>query len=357
MTGSVSMQDAVAGPQAPGVLDRLGRALRDLRISVTDRCNFRCPYCMPRSHFGPGYRFVPSADALTSSEIVRVARVFLAIGVTKIRLTGGEPLLRRDLDDIVAGLAALPVSDLALTTNGALLSHRAAALKTAGLRRVTVSLDSLHPDVFAAMSDVSVPLARVLSGIQDAQRAGLSPIKINCVVRRGVNDGEILDLLAFALHEGVTLRFIEYMDVGTTNGWRAGDVVTGAEILERIAAHYDVEELAVESETVARRFRVGETGEIGLITSVSRPFCGDCSRARLSTDGRLFTCLFATDGTDLRTPLRRGINDDDLRDLVHSRWSSRDDRYSELRATQLAATARDAGKTGNQRVEMSYIGG
>jgi cyclic pyranopterin phosphate synthase len=318
---------------------------------------------MPRSHFGPGYRFIPAADALTAAEIVRIASVFRSLGVVKIRLTGGEPLLRRDLEHIVAGCAELSVPDIALTTNGAFLERRATALQSAGLRRVTVSLDSLHPEVFAAMSDVSVPLSRVLSGIRAAQRAGLSPIKVNCVVRRGVNDGDLLDLVEFARRERLMLRFIEYMDVGTTNGWRAGEVVTGAEILERVAAVHPLEEMPADSDDVARRYRFKDGAEMGLITSVSRPFCGDCSRARLSADGRLFTCLFAVEGLDLRAPLRSGAGDDDLREIVRARWNARDDRYSELRAARFNAMRSDAsqvdaaGLTSKRRVEMSYIGG
>ena len=328
--------------------DMLGRALRDVRMSMTDRCNFRCPYCMPRSHFGPGHRFVPGAAALSAGELVRLAAVFMSLGATKIRLTGGEPLLRRDLGRIVAGMAALPVPDLALTTNGALLARRAGELRSCGLHRVTVSLDSLHPDVFAAMSDVGVPVSDVVAGIRAARDAGLAPIKLNCVVRRGVNDSGIAELVEFACAEQLQVRFIEYMDVGTTNGWRREDVVTGREILERLAVSHRLEELPPEPGAVARRYRLAGGAEIGLITSVSRPFCGDCSRARLSVDGRLFTCLFAADGLDLRAPLRAGASDEELRDIVRGRWAARDDRYSELRAAQTDAP---------QRVEMSYIGG
>ncbi|HEX6538043.1 MAG TPA: GTP 3',8-cyclase MoaA [Candidatus Dormibacteraeota bacterium] len=328
--------------------DMLGRALRDVRMSMTDRCNFRCPYCMPRSHFGPGHRFVPGAAALSAGELVRLAAVFMSLGATKIRLTGGEPLLRRDLGRIVAGMAALPVPDLALTTNGALLARRAGELRSCGLHRVTVSLDSLHPDVFAAMSDVGVPVSDVVAGIRAARDAGLAPIKLNCVVRRGVNDSGIAELVEFACAEQLQVRFIEYMDVGTTNGWRREDVVTGREILERLAVSHHIEELPPEPGAVARRYRLAGGAEIGLITSVSRPFCGDCSRARLSVDGRLFTCLFAADGLDLRAPLRAGASDEELRDIVRGRWAARDDRYSELRAAQTDAP---------QRVEMSYIGG
>ena len=335
-------------PVMQPVADTLGRPLADLRVSVTDRCNFRCPYCMPRSRFGPGYRFLPSSDVLGLSELLRLANVFLSLGVTKVRLTGGEPLLRADLDEIVAGLSALGVPDLALTTNGALLRRRAAELRRAGLHRVTVSLDSLHPEVFAAMSDAKVPVTDVLDGIRAARREGLAPVKLNCVVRRGVNDSGLLDLVEFARRERLTLRFIEYMDVGTSNGWRYDDVVTGAEILEQVARVHPLEEVPAEAGAVARRYRFADGGEMGVIMSVSRPFCGDCTRARLGVDGRLFTCLFGSTGVDLRTPLRAGATDDELRHLIQQRWRIRDDRYSELRA---------AGTSDAERIEMSYIGG
>ncbi|MGH7685218.1 MAG: GTP 3',8-cyclase MoaA [Candidatus Dormibacteria bacterium] len=342
------MTFATAESVLPSVSDALGRALRDLRVSVTDRCNFRCPYCMPRSHFGPGHRFVAGAGALSVDETTRLTRVFVSLGATKVRLTGGEPLLRRDLESIVAGIAALGIADVALTTNGALLERRAEALRRAGLHRVTVSLDSLHPEMFAAMSDVNVPLERVLAGIRAAQRAGLEPVKLNCVVRRGVNDSGLLELVDFARRERLTVRFIEYMDVGTSNGWRLQDVVSGDEILARIGAVHRLVAEPGAPAAVARYHRFDDDGEVGVITSVSRPFCGDCTRARLSVDGRLFTCLFAADGLDLRTPLRSGATDSELRTLIAERWSARDDRYSELRAS---AT------TPAPRVEMSYIGG
>ena len=336
----------LAIPLAPA--DAMGRALRDLRISVTDRCNFRCPYCMPRSHFGPGYRFLPTDAVLSAAEIERVAGVFVSLGVTKVRVTGGEPLLRTDLDEIIAGLDRIGVADVALTTNGALLSRRASELKRAGLQRVTVSLDSLRPEVFAAMSEVRVPVARVLNGIRAARDAGLSPVKLNCVVRRGVNEDGILELVDFALREDLALRFIEYMDVGTSNGWRLDEVVTADEILERVSAVYRIETLPDDRSAVARRYRIEGSGEVGVITSVSRPFCGDCTRARISADGKMFTCLFASTGLDLRTPLRDGASDRDLREMIAARWRVRDDRYSELRASASSAAP---------RVEMSYIGG
>jgi cyclic pyranopterin phosphate synthase len=329
--------------------DMLGRPLRDLRISVTDRCNFRCTYCMPKSHFGPGHRFLPRAEVLQTDEIVRLVDVFVSLGVTKVRLTGGEPLLRADLDEIVRGVASGGVADVALTTNGALLEHWAARLRDAGLRRVTVSLDSLDPVVFAAMSDTRVDVGDVVRGIAAAGEAGLQPVKVNCVVRRGVNDTGVLDLVEFARREGLVLRFIEYMDVGSSNGWRMDDVVPGEEILATISRSHALEELASEPGAVARRYRFRDGGgELGVIMSVSRPFCGDCTRARLGVDGRLFTCLFATEGLDRRGPLRAGADDDELRRLIAARWQRRDDRYSELRQIGVSA---------GQRIEMSYIGG
>jgi GTP 3',8-cyclase len=331
------------------VTDRMNRPLRDLRISVTDRCNFRCPYCMPRRNFGPGHRFLARKEQLDVNEIARLADLFVSLGVTKIRLTGGEPLLRPELAEIVAGLAELNVSDLALTTNGALLRRWAKPLRQAGLHRVTVSLDSLDPDVFAVMSDSQVHVSQVLDGIAAARAAGLEPVKLNCVVRRGLNEATVLDLVDFARRERLILRFIEYMDVGTANGWRPDDVVTGAEILERVSRVHALEEDADEAAPVARRYRFSDGGgELGLITSVSRPFCGDCTRARLSVDGQLFTCLFATAGIDLRGPLREGADDGTLRQLILSRWQGRNDRYSEIRSSATASL---------RRIEMSYIGG
>ncbi|HXZ99326.1 MAG TPA: GTP 3',8-cyclase MoaA [Candidatus Binatia bacterium] len=336
-------------PETPAVRDRRERPMRDLRISVTDRCNFRCPYCMPRSHYGPGHRFLPLEKQLTAPELERLAGVFISLGVTKIRLTGGEPLLRRDLVDIVGRLSRLGVEDLALTTNGALLARHAAALAEAGLHRVTVSLDSLDPEVFAAMSDASVPVAEVLAGIMAAQAAGLNPIKLNCVVRRGNNEGSILELVEFARSHGLQLRFIEYMDVGSSNGWRRQDVVPALEILETVGRVHPLLAEDREPSAVARRYRFADgAGELGIIASVSQPFCGDCSRARLGSDGRLYTCLFAIAGLDLREPLRSGADDRELRRLVSERWLRRNDRYSEIRASLTAPL---------RHVEMSYIGG
>ena len=304
---------------------------------------------MPKSQFGPGHRFQPRAEVLRAEEIVHLARIFVSLGVSKVRLTGGEPLLRPELEDIVSGVAALGVDDIALTSNGALLRRRALRLREAGLHRVTVSLDSLDPEVFATMSDTRVDVAVVIDGIAAAREAGLQPVKLNCVIRRGINERGVLDLVEFARRYDLTLRFIEYMDVGSTNGWRRDEVVEGDEILASVDRVHPLIEAAAEPGAVARRYRFADGhGEIGLIMSVSRPFCGDCTRARLGVDGRLFTCLFASEGVDLRAPLRAGASDDDLRRIVRTCWQSRDDRYSELRPL-LARTA--------QRMEMSYIGG
>lgn len=333
---------------SPAILDRLGRPLRDLRISLIDRCNFRCPYCMPRSRFGPGYRFLPAGAMLGPEEIVRLAAIFVARGVVKLRLTGGEPLLRPEVLDIVRGLSALPLRDLAMTTNGALLARWAAPLRRAGLHRVTVSLDSLDPEGFARSTGSRVPLAQVLQGIEAAQRAGLEPVKLNCVVRRGMNQDAILELVEFARGHNLVLRFIEYMDVGTSNGWRREDVVEGEEILARVARVYPLEEIEAEPGSVGRRYRYADGGELGLVMSVTRPFCRECSRARLSADGKLFTCLFAAQGLDLAGPLRRGASDAEIWCLVARRWQQREDRYSELRGRDTAAST---------RVEMSYLGG
>jgi cyclic pyranopterin phosphate synthase len=332
-------------------IDRLGRQLRDLRISVTDRCNFRCRYCMPREAFGRDHRFLPREELLTFEEISRLVRVFLPLGVRKVRLTGGEPLVRRELEKLVEMLAAIGgVEDLTMTTNGSLLPGRADALRRAGLRRVTVSLDSLDDAVFREMNDVGMPVARVLEGIAAAERAGLSPIKVNAVVKRGVNDGGMAELARHFRGTGHVVRFIEYMDVGHTNGWRLDDVVPAAEIVERIDAVFPLEPVgpAYRGE-VARRYRYRDgAGEIGVIASVTQPFCGDCTRARLSAEGMLYTCLFATGGHDLKTALRGGASDAQLARIVAAVWGGREDRYSEIRS----AATEDP-----RRVEMSYIGG
>lgn len=328
-------------------VDMRGRALRDLRVSVTDRCNFRCPYCMPRELFGPDHAFLPRAELLSYEELGRLVRVFADLGVTKVRLTGGEPLLRRDLE-VLVGLAAgtQGVQDVALTTNGSLLAARVEALRAAGLTRVTVSLDSLDPGAFQALADTKVPLEQVLAGISAASAAGL-PIKLNTVLQRGVNDAGLLDLVEFARAGGHTLRVIEYMDVGSTNGWVRDEVVPSQEVRSRIHAVHPLEPLGDEGTAERWRFADG-AGEVGFVSSVTKPFCGTCTRARVTAVGELFTCLFATKGTDLRTVLRSGATDDELRAAVAGRWATRDDRYSELRG---------AGATDLPKPEMSYLGG
>jgi cyclic pyranopterin phosphate synthase len=342
--------------------DTLQRPLHDLRISVTDRCNLRCTYCMPRAVFDTHHVFLPRAELLSFEEIARLAGSFVALGVQKIRLTGGEPLLRRNLAQLVGMLAGLdtpagkPV-EVTLTTNGVLLARQAQALRDAGLARLSVSLDGLSDEVFHRMSDSDVPVGTVLDGIAAAQRAGFAPVKVNMVVKRGVNDQEILAMAGHFRNSGVVLRFIEYMDVGSTNGWRMDEVVTAQQILEQIAAHYPLSQAEPNyTGEVAERWQYADGGgEIGVIASISRAFCRDCTRARLSTDGKLYTCLFATRGLDLRTPMREGAGDDALTALIAERWQRRSDRYSELRsaATEPLAAADKASK----KIEMSYIGG
>ena len=330
-------------------LDTLGRPVRDLRISVTDRCNFRCSYCMPKSVFGQGYRFMDRKELLSFEELERVARVFADLGVEKIRLTGGEPLLRKEIETLVGRLTTIDGLDLTLTTNASLLERKAQALADAGLDRVNVSLDSLDDATFRAMNDVDFPVARVLEGIEAATAVGL-PVKVNAVVKRGINDAGVVDMARHFRGTAHTLRFIEYMDVGTTNGWRLDDVVPAAEIVERIDAEFPLEpvEAAYRGEVAQRwRYRDG-AGEIGVIASVTQPFCGDCTRARISAEGKLYTCLFAIRGTDLRALLRSGASDEELKDAVASVWTRRTDRYSELRTERTADLP---------RIEMSYIGG
>lgn len=337
--------------QTPDTRDTFGRPVRDLRISVTDRCNFRCTYCMPKEIFNRDYEFLKRDLLLSFEEITRVARAFVAHGVRKIRLTGGEPLLRRDLEHLITMLSEIPgVEDLTLTTNGALLPRKAPGLRAAGLDRVTVSLDSLDDTVFTAMNDVGFPVQGVLDGIDAAARAGLTPVKVNMVVKRGVNEGSILEMAQHFRGTGHVLRFIEYMDVGTTNGWRLDDVVPAAEIVKTIDEVHPVEPVEPEYRgEVARRYRYKDgAGEIGVIASVTQPFCGDCTRARVSAEGRLYTCLFASAGTDLRALLRSGASDDDLTETVGRIWGARTDRYSEIRSERTE---------GLQRIEMSYIGG
>jgi cyclic pyranopterin phosphate synthase len=331
--------------------DALQRPLRDLRISITDRCNFRCTYCMPKEVFGRDFQFVPYGQLLTFEEITRLARIFIAHGVEKIRLTGGEPLVRRDVEKLVAMLAGLEgLRDLTLTTNGSLLARKAQALKSAGLTRVTVSLDSLDDAVFKAMNDVEFPVERVLEGIEAARAAGLGPIKINMVVKRGVNDQSVVAMAKHFHGTGYILRFIEYMDVGTTNGWRLDDVVSAAEIVAAIGAELPLEPADPNYRgEVARRYRYADGGgEIGIIASVTQPFCGGCTRARLSSEGKLYTCLFGADGHDLRALLRSGATDEEIGACVGKVWGLRRDRYSELRTRATTHT---------RKVEMSHIGG
>jgi cyclic pyranopterin phosphate synthase len=331
--------------------DALGRPLHDLRLSVTDRCNFRCPYCMPKERFDAHYRFLRREERLGFDEIVRLVRIFVALGVSKLRVTGGEPLLRTGLADLLGDLGTLPgLTDIALTTNGILLPQQAAALRAAGLGRVTVSLDSLDEQVFARLSGGMGSAAEVLAGIEAARRAGLAPIKVNTVVQRGVNEHTLPALLERFRGTGIVVRLIEYMDVGTRNAWQPADVVSAAELLSLVHSHWPLVPLEREQPgQVAQRWAYADgAGEIGVIASVSQPFCGDCSRARLSADGVLYTCLFAAEGLDLRTPLRDGASDEQLLALVRSRWQLRTDRYSEVRG-QLAGIP--------VRVEMNRIGG
>jgi cyclic pyranopterin phosphate synthase len=342
---------------APALPDAFGRPLRDLRISVTDRCNFRCPYCMPAEVFGERYQFLPRPEVLTFEEIERLARLFVSLGARKIRLTGGEPLVRHDLPLLVSRLAAIPgVEDLALTTNGFLLAEHAQALADAGLRRVTVSLDSLDEAVFRKMAGREYSVERVLAGIAAAERVGLAPIKVNCVVQRGVNDHTLVDLARHFRRSGHTLRMIEFMDVGTLNRWDLSRVLPAREILGILEAAFGLEpiEPAYRGE-VAQRYRYRDgAGEIGVISSVTQPFCGDCTRARLSPEGRLVTCLFAATGRDLKTPLRSGASDEELRALVAGTWRARGDRYSEERAEKLVEARVIEPRS---KIEMFRIGG
>jgi GTP 3',8-cyclase len=339
----------------PGPTDTLGRAMRDLRISVTDRCNFRCTYCMPKEIFGADYAFLPRDQVLSFEEIERSARIFVSLGVEKLRITGGEPLVRRELPHLIEMLAALrrpdggPI-DLTLTTNGSALRALARPLAAAGLQRVTVSLDSLDDAVFGAMNGIEFPVARVLDGIDAALEAGLAPVKINMVVRRGINEASVLPMAAWARETGVILRFIEYMDVGHSNGWRLDEVVPAAELVETIAAAWPVEpaEPAYRGE-VAGRWRYADGGgEFGVISSVTQPFCRDCTRARLSAEGKLYTCLFAVDGHDLRAVLRSGATDAELTDVIEGIWLRRGDRYSELRSAATSTLP---------KIEMFAMGG
>lgn len=338
-----------------GVGDLLNRPLRDLRISVTDKCNFRCTYCMPREVFGADYEFLAQQQLLSFEEITRVAKLAVNLGVQKIRLTGGEPLLRRHIEDLIAMLVELrtpegkPV-ELAMTTNGTLLAKKAKVLKQAGLHRVTVSLDALENERFAHLSDSKVSVETVLNGIEEAHAVGLSPVKVNMVVRKGLNDDQIVPMARHFRNTPHILRFIEYMDVGNTNGWNLSEVVTGAEICAAIHEHFPLEPLASNyvGEVAGRYQYVDKGGEIGVITSVSKPFCGDCTRMRLSPEGQLFLCLFGSKGHDVRSLLRSGASDDEIAGFVAGTWRKRSDRYSEVRGDQTVA---------RPKVEMSHIGG
>lgn len=338
-----------------GLGDRLGRPLRDLRISVTDKCNFRCTYCMPREVFGADYEFLAQQQLLSFEEITRMAKLGVNMGVQKIRLTGGEPLLRRHIEDLIAMLAELRTPEgkpieLAMTTNGTLLAKKAKALKQAGLHRVTVSLDALENDRFANLSDSKVSVETVLEGIDTAHAVGLSPVKVNMVVRKGLNDDQIVPMARYFRGTPHILRFIEYMDVGNTNGWNLEEVITGEEICAAIHEHFPLEPLNANyvGEVAGRHRYVDGQGEIGVITSVSRPFCGDCTRMRLSPEGQLFLCLFGSKGYDVRSLLRSGATDDEIAGFVAGTWRQRGDRYSEIRGDQTQA---------RQKVEMSHIGG
>jgi len=337
-------------PSESTVVDTLGRPIRDLRISVTDRCNFRCVYCMPKEVFGRDYQFLERAELLSFEEIERVARIFVDLGVKKIRLTGGEPLVRRGIERLIEMLAAIDGLDLALTTNGSMLAKRARMLKEAGLGRVTVSLDALEDDVFKAMNDVDFPVARVLEGIEAAAAVGLGPVKINMVLKREMNENSILSMARYFHGTGHILRFIEYMDVGTTNGWRLDDVVPAREVVATIDAEMPLEPVDPNYRgEVANRYRYKDGGgEVGIIASVTKPFCADCTRARISAEGKLYTCLFASRGHDLRALVRGGTSDDEVADAIASLWRVRGDRYSEIRASETA---------GLEKMEMSYIGG
>ncbi len=344
-------------PVAPvGLLsDARGRRLHDLRISITDRCNFRCTYCMPKSVFDKDYSFLPQSSLLTFEEITRLTRLFVAHGVEKLRLTGGEPLLRKHVEKLIEQLASLRAAaghplDLTLTTNASLLRRKAAALRAAGLDRVTVSLDALEDEVFKRMNDVDFPVAEVLAGIEAADRAGFGPIKINMVVKRGVNDDQILPMARHFKGTGHIVRFIEFMDVGASNGWRMDDVVPSREVIDRIDQAFGLEQVDPNYVgEVAERWRYRDgSGEIGVISSVTEPFCSDCSRARLSTEGRLYTCLFADQGHDFRSLLRGSYSDEQIGAAIAAVWTAREDRYSDIRTSQTTA---------RRKIEMSYIGG
>jgi len=342
-------RDAAAPFEGGQLADTLGRPMRDLRISVTDRCNFRCVYCMPRQVFDANYRFLPHSAILRFEEIARLARIFVGLGVKKIRLTGGEPLVRKNLESLVEMLSELK-TEITLTTNGSLLARKAQALAQAGLDRVTVSLDSLDDATFRAMNDADFPVAKVIEGIEAAAAAGLAPVKINMVVKRGVNDGDVAAMAGRWRGSGHIVRFIEYMDVGATNGWRMDEVVPSAEVVRRIGSRWPLEPIdANYAGEVAARWRYADgAGEIGVISSVTQAFCSSCNRMRLSTEGSLYTCLFAQSGHDLKALVRGGASDEQIRDEIAAVWQNRADRYSEIRTQQTS---------GLPKVEMSYIGG
>ena len=348
-TGPTAHIDDVDEP----LVDRFGRPLRDLRISVTDRCNFRCQYCMPKEVFGPDFAFLPRDAILTFEEIARIARLTADLGIRKFRLTGGEPLLRAELHKLIEQLHAIPGAEVALTTNATLLANQAEQLAAAGLDRVTVSLDSLDDEVFRSMNDMNFPVAPVLEGIEVATAAGLGPIKVNAVVRRGVNDHTLLNLARHFRGTEHILRFIEFMDVGSTNGWRLDEVIPSSELVRLIDAEFPLEPIdANYPGEVARRYRYRDgAGEIGFISSVTQPFCGACTRARISAEGQLFTCLFATEGTDLRAAVRNGASDEQLIALLSRVWGVREDRYSALRSEATEDLPE------RPKIEMSYIGG
>ena len=348
---SLPIPAGVAEAPAGRVADRRARALHDLRISVTDRCNFRCTYCMPKDVFGSDYEFLPHSEVLSFEEIVRMARIFHGLGTEKIRLTGGEPLMRKGIEDLIAMLRReLPSVDLTLTTNGSALKAKARALKDAGLDRVTVSLDSLDDTTFRAMNDVDFPVAKVLAGIDAAAASGLAPVKVNMVVKRGLNDHQVIDMARHFRGTGHIIRFIEFMDVGSTNHWRMDDVIASAQIVYRISEHFPIEPAEANyTGEVAERWRYRDgAGEFGVISSVTHAFCGTCTRARLSTDGQLFTCLFAQRGYDLKAMMRAGKGDAEIRSAIAAIWEARDDHYSEIRTAETAAA---------RKIEMSYIGG
>ncbi len=352
--GHLDLDGLEAGaPGSAALTDRFGRPLHDLRISVTDRCNFRCQYCMPKEIFGPDFAFLPRNEILSFEEIERVARIAASLGVRKFRLTGGEPLLRAELPKLIEMISAIPDTEIALTTNATLLASQAEALATAGLDRVTVSLDSIDDAVFRSMNDMDFPVAMVLEGIDAATAAGLGPVKVNAVVRKGVNDHTLIDLARHFRGSDHIVRFIEFMDVGSTNGWRLDEVLPASELVALIDAEFPLEPVDPNYEgEVAQRYRYRDgAGEIGFITSVTQPFCGSCSRARISAEGQIYTCLFATEGSDLRSKLRDGTSDEELTTLLAGIWRARTDRYSELRSE----ATDELGE--RPRVEMSYIGG